>query len=88
MHESRPLSSAESPVSPANDLLGLAELAAMLVVTKGTARRYAARGDFLAPLGRLASGPVWRRAEVERWARDHLPLPPGRPRKPQAAAGL
>jgi predicted DNA-binding transcriptional regulator AlpA len=61
--------------------VGLAELAELLGVSKVTAVRYTARGDFPAPLQRLASGPIWRQADVEAWAADHLPLKTGRPRK-------
>jgi predicted DNA-binding transcriptional regulator AlpA len=60
-------------------LAGLAEVAELLGVTKRSATRYAARADFPEPLERLASGPVWARADVERWATQHMPLPPGRP---------
>jgi hypothetical protein len=61
------------------DLAGLAEVAEMLRVTKRTALNYAKREDFPEPLDRLASGPVWRRVDVERWAKKRLPLTPGRP---------
>lgn len=62
-------------------LAGVAEIAELLGVNKRTAIRYTQRPDFPEPLDRLASGPVWRSADVERWARKHLPLPTGRPRK-------
>jgi hypothetical protein len=39
------------------------------------------RDDFPEPVGRLAAGRVWFRADVERWGRETLPLPEGRPRK-------
>jgi predicted DNA-binding transcriptional regulator AlpA len=61
------------------DLAGLAEIAEMLGVTKRTALNYTKRDDFPKPLDRLASGPVWRRAAIEQWAKKRLPLPPGRP---------
>lgn len=64
-----------------NELAGLSEVAAICGVTKRAAQKYTARPDFPAPLDRLASGPVWRRTDVERWGREHLPLPTGRPRK-------
>jgi predicted DNA-binding transcriptional regulator AlpA len=68
-------------VSP-DDLAGLSEIAELLGVHKRTAQKYLDRGDFPKPLGRLAGGRVWLREDVERWGRDHLPLPrPGRPRK-------
>jgi prophage regulatory protein len=66
---------------PPDELAGIAEIATMLRVTKNTAMKYASRHDFPAPLDRLASGPVWRRNDVEAWAKEHLPLPTGRPRK-------
>jgi predicted DNA-binding transcriptional regulator AlpA len=61
------------------ELAGLAEVAMICGVAKPTALRYSKRDDFPLPLGRLASGPVWRRADIERWALDTLPLRVGRP---------
>ncbi len=67
---------------PADEILGVSELAELLGVTKRTAIRYSQRPDFPQPLARLASGPVWRRADVEAWAQRTLPLPrTGRPPK-------
>ena len=64
------------------ELAGLAEVAEMLGVHRRSAQRYIARPDFPEPVGRLAGGRVWSRADVEEWGRQHLPLPrPGRPRK-------
>lgn len=65
-------------MSPA--LAGVSEVAVMLGVTKHTAVRYTKRSEFPEPLDRLASGPVWRRVDVEAWAKANLPLPTGRPR--------
>jgi predicted DNA-binding transcriptional regulator AlpA len=62
-------------------LAGIAEIAEMLGVTKHTAVRYSSRPDFPAPLERLASGPIWRTEDVEKWAQEHLPLPRGRTRR-------
>jgi predicted DNA-binding transcriptional regulator AlpA len=70
-------------LDPMAELAGLAEVAAICGVSKRTASSYAKRGDFPEPIDRLASGPVWRRAEVAEWARVHLPLPPGRPTAPE-----
>jgi prophage regulatory protein len=67
-------------VSP-DELAGLSEIVGMLGVTKRTALKYLAREDFPEPIDRLATGRVWLRADVERWGKEHLPLPPGRPRK-------
>jgi hypothetical protein len=68
-----------APMSP--ELAGLAEIAEMLRVTKRTASNYAARPDFPEPLERLAATPVWLRDDVEEWAKQNLPLPPGRPKR-------
>jgi predicted DNA-binding transcriptional regulator AlpA len=65
------------------ELAGVAEIAEMFKVTKRTAWNYTRRGDFPEPVDRLASGPIWRRSDIEDWGRTHLPLPIGRP--PQAA---
>jgi predicted DNA-binding transcriptional regulator AlpA len=62
-------------------LAGLAEVAEMLGVTKRTATKYTRRPDFPPPLDRIAAGPVWSRAAVEKWAHAHLPLSTGRPPK-------
>ena len=63
-------------------LVGLAEVAELLGVTKRTATAYCARDDFPEPLQRLAATPVWHRAEVEAWAKKALPLTRGRPPGP------
>jgi hypothetical protein len=63
------------------ELAGVAEVAEICRVPKRTAIRYTQRPDFPVPIDRLASGPIWRRADVERWAKAMLPLPAGRPRK-------
>jgi hypothetical protein len=63
------------------ELAGLAEVAEMLRVTKRTATNYTKRHGFPEPIDRLASGPVWRRVDVEAWAKANLPLPTGRPRR-------
>lgn len=64
------------------DLAGFAEVAGMLRVPRRTAARYVKRPDFPAPFVRLASGPIWLRGDVQKWAKGHLPLAEGRPRKP------
>ena len=70
-----------SLLSPAERAM-LAEVAEILGVHKRTAQRYIDRPDFPEPVERYRGGRVWRRSDVERWGREHLPLPrPGRPRK-------
>lgn len=64
-----------------DEVAGFAEVAQIFGVTKRTARKYVGHATFPEPLGRLASGPVWRRADVEAWGAANLPLQTGRPRK-------
>ena len=64
------------------DLAGLSEIVELLGVSKATAFKYTRRDDFPEPLGHVsAAGPVWLRRDVQRWAKETLPLPTGRPRK-------
>jgi predicted DNA-binding transcriptional regulator AlpA len=69
-------------MTAAEDLVGFTEIASTLRVAKSTAARYTKRSDFPTPVGRLVSGPVWRRSDVEAWAKANLPLRTGRPPKP------
>lgn len=63
----------------ANDarLVGLAEIAEMLGVTKRSASRYALRDDFPTPLVELAMGPVWLADDVEEWDHARPAVRPG-----------
>lgn len=70
-------------VSP-DDLLGFSEVMEILGVSRTSAARYTNREDFPQPAEVLARGRVWRRRDVERWAKKNLPLPPGRPPKPKS----
>jgi predicted DNA-binding transcriptional regulator AlpA len=64
-------------------LLGFAEVAELLQVSRQTAARYISRDDFPAPVERLSATPVWKTADVERWAKQvRSKLQPGRPKKP------
>jgi predicted DNA-binding transcriptional regulator AlpA len=60
-------------------LAGLAEVAKICGVAKGTALRYTKRPDFPTPIDHIAAGPIWKRADVEDWASRVLPLKTGRP---------
>lgn len=59
-------------------VVGLAEVADLLGVSKRTATRYAARADFPKPAAQLAMGPIWWTEDVEQWAR-RTTIRPGRP---------
>ena len=78
--DSRPSLAGMAP----DELAGLAEIMALLGVTKRTALKYVNRPEFPEPLDRLATGRVWLRADVQAWAKANLPLKPGRPPKASA----
>jgi hypothetical protein len=65
------------------DLVGVAEIARLIGVTKQRVSELAGRAGFPRPVASLASGPVWLRPHVSRfvesWSRR-----PGRPRKAAA----
>jgi len=65
-------------VSP-DELASISEIAGLLRVSRRTAANYVERGDFPAPVERLATGRVWLRRDVEAWAKRTLPLRTGRP---------
>ena len=62
------------------DLIGVAELAGLLGVSKQRASELAHGAGFPAPLAVLAAGPVWPLADVLRYVR-RWKRRPGRPRK-------
>jgi predicted DNA-binding transcriptional regulator AlpA len=53
----------------APDLLRLCDVAKFLRVTEAQARELTQREDFPPPLRLMFSGQIWRRADVDRWAR-------------------
>jgi prophage regulatory protein len=59
-------------------LVGLAEIAELLGVSKRTASRYVARADFPPPVAELAMGPIWLTEDVEKWV-SGTPVRRGRP---------
>lgn len=59
-------------------VVGLAEVAELLGVSKRTASRYTLRADFPAPAAELAMGPIWYPADIEAWAQS-TPVRRGRP---------
>jgi predicted DNA-binding transcriptional regulator AlpA len=63
------------------DLVGAAEVAQMLNVSRQQVHRLSRREDFPDPVAVLQAGKIWRRRDVERWAATH-PRKPGRPEKP------
>lgn len=64
-----------------DELAGFSEVMDLLDVSKRTARKYVAHPTFPEPLDRLASGPVWRKTDVQAWGKANLPFRKGRPPK-------
>jgi len=71
--------SQELGIDAVPDLIGVAELANLLHVSKQRASELARRPDFPAPRDVLAAGPIWSRATVLRYVRTWK-RQPGRPR--------
>ena len=55
------------------DLVGLAEVAELLGTRRQQAVRWTQQADFPEPVARLRMGPIWRRADVTRWAKQREP---------------
>ncbi len=51
-------------------LVGLAEIAAMLGVSRGRADQLVRQAGFPAPDAVLTAGRIWKREDVEAWARE------------------
>ena len=49
------------------NLAGLTEIAELLGVSRQRASQLSSSKGFPKPLGRIAAGPVWKRAAVEKW---------------------
>jgi hypothetical protein len=73
----------ERPAHPA--VLGIAELAEILGVSRQRASQVARINAFPKPYAELASGPVWFSTNVERFVQE-WERKPGRPRKQKASA--
>lgn len=54
---------------PTVDLAGLTEIGEMLGVSKQRAAQLTQRPDFPPPVSVLAAGRIWRRDDVEKWAK-------------------
>ena len=58
-----------------DDLVGLAEVAAMLNTSRTQANRWTRREDFPEPIVRLRATPVWQADDVKAWAKQRKPVP-------------
>lgn len=59
------------------DLMGVAEIAVRLGVTKSRARQIAGARGFPEPAARLTMGTIWQTADVEAWIARNCPGAPG-----------
>jgi predicted DNA-binding transcriptional regulator AlpA len=57
------------PPGRKGELLGLAEVAELLGKSRRQAIRITQRRGFPEPIAQLRATPVWRRIDVERWAK-------------------
>jgi predicted DNA-binding transcriptional regulator AlpA len=56
------------------DLVGVPEIAEMLGVSRPSVWRYVRRDDFPEPEAQVSGKRLWKRATVQRWAKQTLPL--------------
>jgi hypothetical protein len=57
-------------VVPTENLVGVHEIAEIFAVTRQRVGELSLRADFPLPVKQLRSGRIWRRKDVESWARD------------------
>ena len=57
------------------ELVGTAEIAELLGVSRQRVHQLVSKPDFPRPLAVLAAGMIWRREDVEEWARRTGRLP-------------
>ena len=58
-----------------HDLMGTAEIAALLAVSRQRGLQLARDPGFPRPLAVLSMGKVWRGRDIRRWADDRRPQP-------------
>lgn len=58
-------------VTAVHHLVGSAEIGRMLGVSRQRVQQLITRDDFPKPEVVLDMGKVWKRGEIEKWARDH-----------------
>jgi hypothetical protein len=72
---------AEQKAPQPRDLIGSAEAALLLGVSRQRVGQLAQRADFPAPIARLSAGPVWTRTSIEVFGQHWTRKITGRPRK-------
>ena len=69
-----------SPDRPVPELMGIAEIAALIGRTRQRAWQITTTPGFPEPVQTLTMGKVWRGEDVRTWAAEHRQAPPrGRP---------
>lgn len=53
-----------------DSLMGTTEIAELLGVSRQRVSQLAASDTFPEPVARLAAGPIWKRVDIVRWARE------------------
>ncbi len=76
---------AENKDPQPRDLVGAAEAALLLGVSRQRVGQLAERADFPAPIARLSAGPVWTRISIEAFDQSWSRKITGRPRKAATA---
>jgi predicted DNA-binding transcriptional regulator AlpA len=62
-------------VDELGDLVGVTEIGDLLGVSRQRADQLSRTEGFPEPIGAIAAGRIWRRADVEAWAKDTGRLP-------------
>ncbi|MEJ7831740.1 MAG: AlpA family phage regulatory protein [Nocardioides sp.] len=52
------------------ELVGVAEVAKLLGISRARVGQLAKTANFPEPVARLAAGPVWESADIQKWARQ------------------
>ena len=76
---------AEQKAPQPRDLVGAAEAALVLGVSRQRVGQLVERRDFPSPIARLSAGPVWTRASIEAFGHSWTRKITGRPRKAAGA---
>lgn len=76
---------AEQAAPQPRDLVGAAEAALVLGVSRQRVGQLAERSDFPVPIARLSAGPVWTRASIEAFDKSWSRKITGRPRRSAAS---
>lgn len=63
--------------------LGIAEVSALVDLSRQRLGVLRQEGDFPPPADELSCGPIWHENDIRQWMATRNPHPGGRPRKPR-----